>query len=409
MSDVATPTAAQVCDLDARLDNATSAATRALLDRQRSDGHWVFELEADCTIPAEYVLLTHYRGEEVDTKLERKIAVYLRRIQSPKHGGWPLFHDGKFDMSASVKAYFALKMIGDDIDAPHMKRAREAILSRGGAINSNVFTRILLSLFGILRWQSVPVMPVEIMLLPEWFPFHITKISYWGRTVVVPLLVLMTLKPRAKNPRGVTIDELFLQPPLTIGPPHKAPHQKWIWFSAFRLIDIVLRPAVKLSPKGLRQRAINRAVEFVSERLNGEDGLGAIFPAMANACLMFDVLGDAEQAKIARASLDKLLGDQGRRGLLPALRLAGVGHRARLSHAARRGQRGGQAPGAARARMACALAGARRRRRLDRAAAGPAPRRLGLPIRQRALSRPRRHRGGGDGHGPGPPHGRRGR
>ncbi len=307
MSDVATPTAAQVRDLDARLDNATAAATRALLDRQRSDGHWVFELEADCTIPAEYVLLTHYRGEEVDTELERKIAVYLRRIQSPKHHGWPLFHDGEFDMSASVKAYFALKMIGDDIDAPHMKRAREAILSRGGAINSNVFTRILLSLFGILRWQSVPVMPVEIMLLPEWFPFHITKISYWGRTVVVPLLVLMTLKPRAKNPRGVTIDELFLQPPLTIGPPHKAPHQKWTWFSAFRLIDIVLRPAVKLSPKGLRQRAINRAVEFVSERLNGEDGLGAIFPAMANACLMFDVLGDAEQAKIARASLDKLL------------------------------------------------------------------------------------------------------
>ncbi len=307
MSDVATPTAAQVRDLDARLDNATAAATRALLDRQRSDGHWVFELEADCTIPAEYVLLTHYRGEEVDTELERKIAVYLRRIQSPKHHGWPLFHDGDFDMSASVKAYFALKMIGDDIDAPHMKRAREAILSRGGAINSNVFTRILLSLFGILRWQSVPVMPVEIMLLPEWFPFHITKISYWGRTVVVPLLVLMTLKPRAKNPRGVTIDELFLQPPLTIGPPHKAPHQKWTWFSAFRLIDIVLRPAVKLSPKGLRQRAINRAVEFVSERLNGEDGLGAIFPAMANACLMFDVLGDAEQAKIARASLDKLL------------------------------------------------------------------------------------------------------
>ncbi|MEJ2626793.1 MAG: squalene--hopene cyclase [Pseudolabrys sp.] len=294
-------------DFDSALDSATQAATRALLDRQRDDGHWVFELEADCTIPAEYVLLTHYRGETVDTELERKIAVYLRRIQSPKHHGWPLFHDGAFDMSASVKAYFALKMIGDDIDAPHMKRAREAILSHGGAIESNVFTRILLSLFGILRWQSVPVMPVEIMLLPEWFPFHITKISYWGRTVVVPLLVLMTLRPRAKNPRGITIDELFLQPPLTIGPPHKAPHQKWTWFSAFRLIDMVLRPLDKVAPKGPRRRAIKRAVEFVSERLNGEDGLGAIFPAMANACMMFDLLGDAEQARIARASLDKLL------------------------------------------------------------------------------------------------------
>ena len=210
-------------------------------------------------------------------------------------------------MSASVKAYFALKMIGDDIDAPHMQRAREAILSRGGAINSNVFTRALLALFGILRWQSVPVMPVEIMLLPRWFPFHIAKISYWGRTVVVPLLVLQSLRPRAKNPRGVTIDELFLQPPQTVGPPHKAPHQKWTWFSAFRLIDMVLRPLDRHAPKTMRQRAIQRAVDFVSERLNGEDGLGAIFPAMANACLMFDVLGDPAKAKIARDSLDKLL------------------------------------------------------------------------------------------------------
>jgi squalene-hopene/tetraprenyl-beta-curcumene cyclase len=293
-------------DFDASLVRATDKATRALLGCQQPDGHWVFELEADATIPAEYVLLRHYRGEEVDTELERKIGVYLRRIQG-KHGGWPLFHDGDFDMSASVKAYFALKMIGDDPGAPHMRRAREAIRTRGGAIHSNVFTRILLALFGILRWQSVPVMPVEIMLLPAWFPFHLSKISYWGRTVIVPLLVLQTLQPRAKNPRGVTIDELFLQPPQTIGPPHKAPHQKWSWFGLFRMIDIVLRPAVKLSPKRLRARAIQRAVDFVSERLNGEDGLGAIFPAMANACLMFDLLGDKEKANIARKSLDKLL------------------------------------------------------------------------------------------------------
>jgi len=291
--------------LDA-IKTAANRATRALLALQRPDGHWVFELEADCTIPAEYVLLTHYRGETVDTELERKIAVYLRRIQGA-HGGWPLFHDGDFDMSASVKAYFALKMIGDGIDEPHMKRAREAILARGGAINVNVFTRVLLSLFGVLRWDSVPVMPVEIMLLPTWFPFHISKISYWGRTVIVPLLVLQTLQPRAKNPRSVAIDELFLQPPRTIGPPHKAPHQKWTWFSAFRGIDMILRPLSRHAPKAMRQRAIERAVDFVSERLNGEDGLGAIFPAMANACLMFDVLGETGKAKIARDSLDKLL------------------------------------------------------------------------------------------------------
>jgi squalene-hopene/tetraprenyl-beta-curcumene cyclase len=287
-------------------ERAASAAARALLDIQRADGHWVFELEADATIPSEYVLLRHYRGEPVDLTLERKIAVYLRRIQGD-HGGWALYHKGDFDMSASVKAYFALKTIGDSPDAPHMCRAREAILARGGAVHCNVFTRVLLSLFGILRWRSVPVMPVEIMLLPRWFPFHLSKVSYWARTVIVPLLVLLTLQPRAKNPRGVTIDELFVEPRQTIGPSAKAPHQRWAWFLLFRGIDAVLRPAVKYFPKRMRQRAIARAVDFVSERLNGDDGLGAIFPAMANSVMMFDALRDTAKAAIARAAVDRLL------------------------------------------------------------------------------------------------------
>jgi squalene-hopene/tetraprenyl-beta-curcumene cyclase len=285
---------------------AAAAATRALLARQQADGHWVFELEADATIPAEYVLLRHYRGEPVDAELERKIAVYLRRIQGA-HGGWPLYHLGDFDISASVKAYFALKMIGDSPQAAHMARAREAILARGGAVNSNVFTRVLLSLYGILPWRSVPEMPVEITLLPRWFPFHLTKVSYWARTVLVPLLVLQALKPKAKNPRGVTIDELFIGDPRKTGAARKAPHQSWLWFSLFAGIDAVLRPGVRVIPKRMRARAIARAVAFVSERLNGQDGLGAIFPAMANSVLMYDVLGDARSAAIARDSVERLL------------------------------------------------------------------------------------------------------
>jgi squalene-hopene/tetraprenyl-beta-curcumene cyclase len=117
------------------LDGAITAATDALLAQQRPDGHWVFELEADATIPAEYVLLKHYLGEPADPALEAKIAVYLRRIQG-EHGGWPLFHAGDFDMSASVKAYFALKMIGDAPDAPHMRRC--AIDARHSALGGRV-------------------------------------------------------------------------------------------------------------------------------------------------------------------------------------------------------------------------------------------------------------------------------
>src|SRR4029079_5468469 len=267
------------------LDQSIDRATAALLADQQPDGHWVYELEADATIPDEYVLLRHYRGEPIDAELERKIAVYLRRIQGA-HGGWPLFHAGQFNISASVKAYFALKMIGDPIDAPHMVRAREAIRADGGAEGSNVFTRVLLALYGIVSWRAVPAMPVEITLLPRWFPFHLTKVSYWARTVMVPLLVLRALQPRARNPRGIGIDELFLQPPQSVKGVRKAPHQSPWWFYGFQIVDAIVRRIEPFLPKATRERAIKAAVDFTVTRLNGEDGLGAIFPAMANSVMM---------------------------------------------------------------------------------------------------------------------------
>ncbi|MDQ6683910.1 MAG: squalene--hopene cyclase, partial [Pseudomonadota bacterium] len=275
---------------------------------QREDGHWVFELEADATIPAEYVLLTHFLGEP-DPALEQRIAVYLRRVRMAG-GGWPLHHAGVFNISASVKAYFALKAIGDSPDAPHMREAREAILGNGGAEEANVFTRILLALFGAMPWRSVPVTPVEIMFLPRHFPIHLSRISYWGRTVVVPLLVLHALKPLARNPRGVGIAELFVSPPRDAKPPRRAGHQSQVWWSFFALVDAVLRHAEPLFPTALRRRAIDRAVAFVRERLNGDSGLGAIFPAMANTVMMFDALGyrrDHPEYATARKAIDLLL------------------------------------------------------------------------------------------------------
>jgi squalene-hopene/tetraprenyl-beta-curcumene cyclase len=294
---------------DGALEASIASATRGLLDYRQPDGHWVFELEADSTIPAEYVLLGHFLGEPVDAALEAKIGNYLRRVQGA-HGGWPLVHDGDFDMSASVKSYFALKMIGDSVDAAHMVRAREAIRSRGGAIHSNVFTRYLLAMFGVLTWRSVPVLPVEIMLLPMWSPFHLNKISYWARTTIVPLLVLAALKPLAKNPGGIGIDELFLQEPHSIGMTARAPHQSRGWFLLFSALDRVLRAIEPLFPRKLRARAIDSAVAFVEERLNGEDGLGAIYPPMANTVMMYDALGkpaDYPPRAVTRKGLARLL------------------------------------------------------------------------------------------------------
>ncbi len=282
-------------------------ALAALKDLQHPDGHWLFELEADVTIPAEYVFLQHYL-DEIDPAEEAAIAEYIRAGQRPD-GGWPLFEGGDPDLSATVKAYFALKLAGDDPGAAHMRRARRLILSRGGAARANVFTRIALALFGQVPWHAVPAMPIEIMLLPRQSPFHIEKISYWSRTVMVPLLILQALRPQARNPRGVDIRELFVTPPeeergyithppgASLGP-------------AFVRLDGLLRRVEPRFPGRLRAKAMKAAIDFIMPRLNGEDGLGAIFPAMANAVMAFDALGYAPSDPVvvtAKRAIRKLL------------------------------------------------------------------------------------------------------
>jgi len=292
---------------DAAVQDAVRRAGAALARRQNADGHWVFELEADATIPAEYVLLEHFL-DRIEPELERKIGTYLRAIQGA-HGGWPLFHDGALNLSASVKAYFALKMIGDDPQAPHMRRAREAILAAGGAERANVFTRAQLALYGDVPWRAVPVMPVELVCLPKWFPFHLSKVSYWSRTVIVPLIVLMALKPRARNPRQVHVPELFRTPPEQVRDWIRGPYRS-AWGHFFKHLDKLLRLGEPFLPGRIRRRAIQRAVAFVSERLNGEDGLGGIYPAMANTVMMFDALGvrpEHPDAVTAWAAVRKLL------------------------------------------------------------------------------------------------------
>jgi squalene-hopene/tetraprenyl-beta-curcumene cyclase len=291
------------------LDRAIDAARDALIARQSAEGYWLFELEADCTIPAEYIMMMHFL-DEIDTSLESKIAAYLRTHQTA-HGGWPLYHSGDFNMSCSVKAYYALKLAGDDPDAPHMARARAAILERGGAARSNVFTRIALALFGQLPWRGVPYIPVEIMLLPRWFVFHLDKVSYWSRAVMVPLFILCTKKPVAKNPRGVHIRELFTTPPeLERNYFRDSSHQGGTLGRIFLAADRLFRLIDPLIPKRMRARATKSAEQWMLDRLNGEDGLGAIFPAMVNALEAMTILGYSEddpRRVTAKRALQKLL------------------------------------------------------------------------------------------------------
>ncbi len=294
------------------VERAVARATAAFLRRQRPDGHFLFDLEADAAIPAEYMLIKHFL-DEVDPVEERKHAAYLRRRQEA-HGGWPMLINGAASVSATVKCYFALKAAGDPVDAPHMVRARAAILAAGGAVNVNVFTRITLALFGIVPWRAVPVMPVELMHAPGWFPFHLFKISFWARDTLTPLLVLMALKPRAANPCGVTLDELFLEPPFAVAHWPHTENQTGFWGTAFAVLDRVLRAVEPLFPKRTRATALAKAVAFVRERLNGEDGFGAIFPSIAYALMMLKVIGEPEggaDMRAARAAFEKLVARNG--------------------------------------------------------------------------------------------------
>ena len=155
--------------------------------------------------------MMHYLGN-VDQQLERKLASYLRAGQN-KDGGWPLYYRGPAEISCSIKVYYALKLAGDSPDLPHMAKARETILRLGGASRANVFTRIALAIFAAASLASRTILPVECMLLPRWFPFHLSKVSYWSRTVMVPLFLLYTFKARARNPKRVSIRELFITDP----------------------------------------------------------------------------------------------------------------------------------------------------------------------------------------------------
>jgi squalene-hopene/tetraprenyl-beta-curcumene cyclase len=288
-----------------QLDAAIKKAQNKLLSLQNQAGYWVFDLEADCTISSEYIMMMHYL-DEIDESLQAKIATYLRSRQS-KDGSYPLFTHGPGDISGSVKAYYALKMAGDSIDAPHMVKLREYILSQGGAAKANVFTRIALAIFEQLPWRGVPFIPPEIMLFPKWFPFHLDKVSYWSRTVMVPLFILCTLKAKAINPNKVSILELFVTHPDQ--EQHYFPERTFL-NKVFLGLDKFGRFAEPLIPAKIHQLAIEKARDWTIERLNGEDGLGGIFPAMVNSYQALILLGypkDHEYVTTARKAIDKLL------------------------------------------------------------------------------------------------------
>jgi squalene-hopene/tetraprenyl-beta-curcumene cyclase len=295
--------------VSAHVDSAIERAQSFLLGSQAPDGHWVGELEANSTITSEYLLFCH-QVDRVDRERERKMLSYLRRQQLPD-GAWNLYDKGPGNLSATIKAYLAMKVAGVSPEDPALTAARRWIHRGGGPIEADVFTKILLALFGEYDWSGVPAMPVEIMLLPRWSYFNLLEVSYWSRTVIVPLLILMDIKPiHALEPR-CRLDELWVVPRAQASLRfHRLPRpfspKTFLWKNFFIGVDDCLKGWERLGPRPFRARAVETARRWLEERLAVPGGLGGIFPAMTNAVLALQALGYPDDHPLIRSQIKEI-------------------------------------------------------------------------------------------------------
>ncbi|MHC5114207.1 MAG: squalene--hopene cyclase [Planctomycetota bacterium] len=309
----------------ARLHQAREAALEALQSLQRDDGHFCAELEGDSILCSEYLLMKFILGQEDEpmasgapgrATLER-IANHLRRQQRPD-GEWGQYPNSGIDVSATVKAYLALKLMGDDPRDAHMRQARDAVLDAGGAEQCNSFTNFYLACLGQVGWDAVPAIPPELVLLPRWSYFHMTKVSAWTRTMILPLSLVVTLRPQRRIPTDLGIEELYLD--------QGRRHRLWNragtprrWWLVFRGIDRALKLAQRLGVTPLRHLSIRRAEAWILERA-GQDGvaatagLGAIFPPMVYLQIALQALGyerDHPVIRRAERELDEFFIEDG--------------------------------------------------------------------------------------------------
>ncbi len=267
----------------ADLDRAVRSAQDHLLSLQFADGHWCGELEGDTILESEYILCMVYLGRGDEPKVH-KAGTYIRSKQL-EDGGWSTYPGGPADVSASTKAYFVLKLLGDPPDAPHMKRARRAILDAGGIEACNSFTKIYLAIFGQYDWSRCPTVPPEIILLPRWFYFNVYEMSSWSRAIVVPLSIISATRPFCAVPDRASIAELVV-------PGHR-PRARSLWGAMFRGLDAALKLVDKLPVRPSRDVAIKRCEEWILKRLDDSHGLGAIFPPIVNTIYALRCLGYA--------------------------------------------------------------------------------------------------------------------
>ncbi|MCC6487700.1 MAG: squalene--hopene cyclase [Candidatus Hydrogenedentes bacterium] len=270
-------------ELQAGVSTAIEATQKYLLRHQAADGHWCAELEGDTILESEYIMTMLFLGQAGEEHC-RRAANYIRQKALPE-GGWSIYPGGPADVSASAKAYFALKLIGDDIQAPHMAKAREVIVGLGGLDATNSFTRLYFAIFGQYPWEKCPAVPPEIILLPSWLPINLYEMSSWSRGIVVPLAIIWAHKPSCSVPEHARIPELMLHANT---PSHPA---ESVWPSVFLTIDAALKTAENTGMKPLREKALRECKDWMLQHFERSDGIGAIFPPIINSIIALRCLG----------------------------------------------------------------------------------------------------------------------
>jgi squalene-hopene/tetraprenyl-beta-curcumene cyclase len=290
----------KIDDLSSRVAAATDAARRLLFSEQHEDGYWCGELEADATLEADYVVLHTMLGS-MDAERFEKAGRYILQRQNPD-GGWSIYPNGPSNISASVKAYFGLKLAGYRADHPALRRAQGKILKLGGVTEVNTFTKLYLCFFGQYDYDAIPAIPPEIVLFPNWFWFNIYEISSWSRAMLVPLSICYAKKPFKKLPDEMGIEELFVG-----GRDKSRMHLHWdkklvSWRNFFLVLDRITHWAERVHIRPLRSLALKRAEKWMLERFEMSDGLAAIFPSIMNSVIALRCMGySVDDPQVIRA------------------------------------------------------------------------------------------------------------
>jgi squalene-hopene/tetraprenyl-beta-curcumene cyclase len=288
-TDTVTAAPRQRAESPIALDVAIERSQTAFLRQQHREGFWHAPLEANVSMDAQYIFLHRFMGRQL-TRVDQRVVDHMLATQADD-GSWPLYAGGPGHLSDTVEAYFALKLAGLAADEPALRRARAFILAQGGLARAGVFTRTFLAYFGQFPWTALPAMPVELVLLPPWFPINIYAMSSWARETVVPLTVLMAKRPWIAIDHSEGVDELWLRPPTSGDLAFARSPELLTWRNAFLALDATLKTLGTSPWKPLRARALLRAEEWILAHQDVNGGWGGIQPPMVNCVMALRALG----------------------------------------------------------------------------------------------------------------------